>query len=243
MDALRLLADRPESSCTMTPTPSGRKTQELSPPWTSGTCTTSACQRSRRPNRPASYLKSRGIGGDIARQFKLGWASGRVGRLAKGSSSREVLMDTVGVRQQGDRRQTPLQRASSSRFFDPGGKAIAVGGRILPPPYGVSRPMAASRRIQELTETSSTPSVARSMRSTGPRTTSSSPTRSSSVRLHRRHRVLMAGLPRAWRRAHGPWRRSLQDHANSPNVSCSPTTPQGRSERGRVGLPVGINRS
>jgi len=36
--------------------------------------------------------------------------------------------------------RTPFERGVIFPIFDPGGKAIAVGGRILPPPYGVSRP-------------------------------------------------------------------------------------------------------
>jgi DNA primase len=89
--------------------------------------------------RPArEYLKSRGIGGDIARQFKLGWAPDEWDGLAKGLKFTEkVLMDTgLGFVNKGDRRQDALRARVIFPIFDPGGKAIAVGGRILPPPYG-----------------------------------------------------------------------------------------------------------
>jgi DNA primase len=84
------------------------------------------------------YLKSRGIGGDIARQFKLGWAPDEWDGLAKGLKFTEkVLMDTgLGFVNKGDRRQDALRARIIFPIFDPGGKAIAVGGRILPPPYG-----------------------------------------------------------------------------------------------------------
>ena len=89
--------------------------------------------------RPArEYLKSRGIGGDIARQFKLGWAPDEWDGLAKGLKFTEkVLMDTgLGFVNKGDRRQDALRARVIFPIFDPAGKAIAVGGRILPPPYG-----------------------------------------------------------------------------------------------------------
>jgi DNA primase len=87
---------------------------------------------------PREYLKSRGIGGDVARQFKLGWAPDEWDGLAKGLKFTEkVLLDTgLGFVNKGDRRQDALRARVIFPIFDPGGKAIAVGGRILPPPYG-----------------------------------------------------------------------------------------------------------
>ena len=92
--------------------------------------------------RPArEYLKARGVGGDIARQFKLGWAPDEWDGLAKGLKFTEkVLLDTgLGFVNKGDRRQDALRARIIFPIFDPGGKAIAVGGRILPPPYGAAR--------------------------------------------------------------------------------------------------------
>jgi DNA primase len=89
--------------------------------------------------RPArEYLKSRGIGGDVARQFKLGWAPDEWDGLAKGLKFTEkVLLDTgLGFVNKGDRRQDALRARVIFPIFDPGGKAIAVGGRVLPAPYG-----------------------------------------------------------------------------------------------------------
>ena len=89
--------------------------------------------------RPArEYLKSRGIGGDVARQFKLGWAPDEWDGLAKGLKFTEkVLLDTgLGFVNKGDRRQDALRARVIFPIFDPAGKAIAVGGRVLPPPYG-----------------------------------------------------------------------------------------------------------
>ena len=89
--------------------------------------------------RPArEYLKSRGIGGDVARQFKLGWAPDEWDGLAKGLQFNEkVLLDSgLGFVNKGDRRQDALRARVIFPIFDTGGKAIAVGGRVLPPPYG-----------------------------------------------------------------------------------------------------------
>ncbi len=89
--------------------------------------------------RPArEYLKSRGIAGDVARQFHLGWAPDEWDGLAKGLKFTEkVLMDTgLGFVSKGDRRQDALRARVIFPIFDTAGKAIAVGGRVLPPPYG-----------------------------------------------------------------------------------------------------------
>jgi DNA primase len=89
--------------------------------------------------RPArEYLKSRGFGGDIARQFRLGWAPDEWDGLVKELKFNEkVLLDTgLGFVNKGDRRQDALRARVIFPIFDSAGKAIAVGGRILPPPYG-----------------------------------------------------------------------------------------------------------
>jgi DNA primase len=84
------------------------------------------------------YLKSRGISGDVARQFKLGWAPDEWDGLAKSLKFTEkVLLATgLGFVNKGDRRQDALRARIIFPIFDPGGKAIAVGGRVLPPPFG-----------------------------------------------------------------------------------------------------------
>jgi DNA primase len=85
--------------------------------------------------RPArEYLKSRGIGGEVARQFKLGWAPDEWDGLARALQLTEkVLLGTgLGFVNKGDRRQDALRSRIIFPIFDSAGKAIAVGGRILP---------------------------------------------------------------------------------------------------------------
>lgn len=85
--------------------------------------------------RPArDYLRSRGISGDIARQFQLGWAPDDWDALTSSLSlSAKVLEGTgLGFVNRRDRRQDALRARLIFPIFDSSGKAIAVGGRILP---------------------------------------------------------------------------------------------------------------
>jgi DNA primase len=85
--------------------------------------------------RPArEYLKTRGINGDIARQFKLGWAPDEWDGLTNALKlSAKVLEGTgLGFVNKRDRKQDALRARIIFPIFDPAGKAIAVGGRILP---------------------------------------------------------------------------------------------------------------
>jgi len=85
--------------------------------------------------RPArEYLKTRGINGDIARQFKLGWAPDEWDGLTNALKlSAKVLEGTgLGFVNKRDRKQDALRARIIFPIFDPSGKAIAVGGRILP---------------------------------------------------------------------------------------------------------------
>ena len=91
--------------------------------------------------RPArDYLRSRGISGEVARQFKLGWAPDRWDGLAQALKFNEkVLVGTgLGFVNKRDRRQDALRSRLIFPIFDPSGRAIAVGGRILPPPFGAA---------------------------------------------------------------------------------------------------------
>ena len=93
--------------------------------------------------RPArEYLKSRGINGDIARQFQLGWAPDEWDGLSNALKLNEkVLLGTgLGFVNKRDRRQDALRARIIFPIFDPAGKAIAVGGRILPSAAEVVRP-------------------------------------------------------------------------------------------------------
>ncbi len=85
--------------------------------------------------RPArEYLRTRGINGDVARQFKLGWAPDEWDALATSLKLNEkVLLATgLGFLNKRDRRQDALRARVIFPIFDPAGKAIAVGGRVLP---------------------------------------------------------------------------------------------------------------
>lgn len=88
------------------------------------------------------YLKSRGINGEIARQFHLGWAPDEWDGLANALSLNEkVLLGTgLGFVNKRGRRQDSLRARIIFPIFDPTGKAIAVGGRILPAAADVVRP-------------------------------------------------------------------------------------------------------
>ncbi len=85
--------------------------------------------------RPArDYLRSRGISGDLARQFKLGWAPDEWDALSRSLDlSAKVLEGTgLGFVNRRDRRQDALRARLIFPIFDSANKAIAVGGRILP---------------------------------------------------------------------------------------------------------------
>jgi DNA primase len=141
MDALRLLADRAgiELHDDANAGPARKERQEAMAAMDKAVTWYHERLLNAPDARPArEYLKSRGIVGDIARQFKLGWAPDEWDALAKGLKFTEkVLMDTgLGFVNKGDRRQDALRARVIFPIFDPAGKAIAVGGRILPPPYG-----------------------------------------------------------------------------------------------------------
>ena len=85
--------------------------------------------------RPArDYLRSRGISGDVARQFKLGWAPDEWDAVTKALKLNEKVLSATGLGflNKGGRRQDALRARVIFPIFDPAGKAIAVGGRILP---------------------------------------------------------------------------------------------------------------
>ena len=83
--------------------------------------------------RARQYLRSRGYEGDTVRSFRLGWAP-ETGRALVGAvrAPRDLLVK-AGLAHEG---QHGLRDAFRGRvifpIFDPAGKAIALGGRILP---------------------------------------------------------------------------------------------------------------
>ena len=93
--------------------------------------------------RPArEYLKTRGINGDVARQFHLGWAPDGWDTLSSSLNlSAKVLEGTgLGFVNKAQRRQDALRARIIFPIYDPQGKAVAVGGRILPGASETVRP-------------------------------------------------------------------------------------------------------
>jgi DNA primase len=84
--------------------------------------------------RARQYLRSRGMDGETARRFKLGWAPDEWDALAKGLNlSAPVLLGTgLGFLNSRGNRQDALRARIIFPIFDTSGKAIALGGRILP---------------------------------------------------------------------------------------------------------------
>ena len=80
------------------------------------------------------YLRGRGISGDVARQFRLGWAPDDWDALSTSLDlSVKVLEGTgLGFVNKRGRRQDALRARLIFPIFDSSDKAIAVGGRILP---------------------------------------------------------------------------------------------------------------
>lgn len=87
---------------------------------------------SARPAR--DYLRQRGLGGEIARRFKLGWAPDDWDALSRGAGIDAELLRTTGLAF--NNRRNRLQDALRGRIvfpiFSDNGEPIAVGGRILP---------------------------------------------------------------------------------------------------------------
>jgi DNA primase len=85
--------------------------------------------------RPArDYLRSRGIDGAAARQFRLGWAPDEWDALAVGLGAPErVLRDTgLAFVNRRDRLQDTFRARLLFPIFNETGDAVAFGGRVLP---------------------------------------------------------------------------------------------------------------
>ena len=88
-----------------------------------------------RDARPArDYLRSRGIDGEIARQFRIGWAPDEWDALASQAGVEEKVLDDVGLafRNRRNRMQDALRGRVVFPIMNDGGDPVAVGGRILP---------------------------------------------------------------------------------------------------------------
>ena len=84
------------------------------------------------------YLRSRGYDGETVRRFQLGWAPDEWDKLATTFDLSADILDGTGlgfINARG-RKQDFLRARIIFPIFDPSGKPIAVGGRILPPAPG-----------------------------------------------------------------------------------------------------------
>jgi DNA primase len=80
------------------------------------------------------YLRSRGLAGDVARQFKLGWAPDDWDKLSRESGiSGEMLRDNgLAFKNKAGRMQDAFRARVLFPIFSENGEAVAIGGRILP---------------------------------------------------------------------------------------------------------------
>ncbi|MFM8867318.1 MAG: DNA primase, partial [Ilumatobacteraceae bacterium] len=80
------------------------------------------------------YLRQRGISGDVARQFKLGWAPDEWDALAGGLGVPNDQLQEVGlafINKRG-RPQDSFRARVMFPIFTDAGEAVAFGGRVLP---------------------------------------------------------------------------------------------------------------
>jgi DNA primase len=80
------------------------------------------------------YLRRRGLAGDIARQFKLGWAPDDWDMLSRGLGAPADVMQEVGLsfRNRRNKMQDSFRARVMFPIFSESGEALAFGGRILP---------------------------------------------------------------------------------------------------------------
>jgi len=80
------------------------------------------------------YLRSRGYDGEVVRRFQLGWAPDDWDALARHLGVPEKILTDAGlgfVNRLG-RQQDAFRARVIFPIFDPSGKAVALGGRVLP---------------------------------------------------------------------------------------------------------------
>lgn len=85
--------------------------------------------------RPArDYLRSRGLSGEIARTFKIGWAPDDWDALSRRSGIGGELLQATGLafRNRSQRMQDAFRGRVLFPIFSENGEAVAIGGRILP---------------------------------------------------------------------------------------------------------------
>jgi DNA primase len=80
------------------------------------------------------YLRSRGLSGDVARTFKLGWAPDDWDALVRGSGIDPELLRATGLAftNRRDRMQDAFRARVLFPIFSDSGDAVAIGGLVLP---------------------------------------------------------------------------------------------------------------
>ena len=86
------------------------------------------------------YLRHRGYDGDVVRQYKMGWAPDDWDALAadlgvgtdKGMAAQVFSDAGLGFRNKGGRIQDSFRARLLFPIFDPSGKPVGFGGRVLP---------------------------------------------------------------------------------------------------------------
>jgi DNA primase len=90
--------------------------------------------------RARDYLRSRGYDGEVVRTFRLGWAPDEWDALARHLGVGDAVLRDAGlgfVNRRG-RRQDAFRARIVFPIFDPSGRAVALGGRVLPPAPGAA---------------------------------------------------------------------------------------------------------
>ncbi len=80
------------------------------------------------------YLRRRGLAGDVARHFKLGWAPDDWDALSRGLGASADVLQSVGLafRNKRNKMQDSFRARVMFPIFSESGEALAFGGRILP---------------------------------------------------------------------------------------------------------------
>ena len=80
------------------------------------------------------YLRSRGYGGEIVREFRLGFAPGGYDQLVKALNVPAAILKEAGLAYENSRQkmQDVMRERVIFPICDPMGKVIALGGRALP---------------------------------------------------------------------------------------------------------------
>ena len=80
------------------------------------------------------YLRTRGLAGDVARTYKIGWAPDDWDQLCRALDAPSKMLSDVGLGfvNKAGRLQDSFRARVMFPIFDENGQAVAFGGRILP---------------------------------------------------------------------------------------------------------------